>query len=337
MALREDINEELQKLKDINFSSLARVEELGRDYNFKEATTTLQKIYEDLDNIAANESLIRLSKSQEDRIFSIAHRVREYADQIQNFVLKGNETNASNQHAEIHKSVRNLLEEDVEFLEPTLERIEFKKLRPNEVQSDIAKATEYKNELERLLKDAKNSKENFDTTIKDIRDSLGAEGADVSGRDFQQQANEHQEAADKWFKGSIVAMLVFVVLISWLFFDSRFNLEKAENNYARIVQIGIFKIVLISIGYLVIYQCIKNYRVNKHLYVLNKHRQLTLSVYKLMTGATSDPEQSHIILGHASKAIFDPNTTGYLDGGDDNPNPINLTEVINKIVDKNTK
>jgi len=52
-----------------------------------------------------------------------------------------------------------------------------------------------------------------------------------------------------------------------------------------------------------------------------------------MAKATNDQEQSNTIVTQAAKAIFEPGTTGYLDG-EDNPNPVNLTEIINKVIDK---
>ena len=335
MNIRPELQQAIDSLKTIDFQALERSEELGRDYSFKQAVDFIRKIYNDLTQVIEGAEMIRISSKAEDRIISLANRVNEFVKKIQEFVLKGNETNAPNQYQVTNDGIANLYQEDLDLLPPLIERINILKLNPTEVESKITQALQSIKEIEKIKGEAEKSKENIDLAIKEVRDALGKEGALISAKDFEDQAKEHKELAKNWFRGAIVSIVLTAVLVVVLFSGllPSLNLKNVGDDYPRIIQVTIFKIILLSIAYLIVHQALKNYKVNQHLYVLNKHRQLTLEVYPLMAKATNDQEQSNAIVAQASKAIFDPGTTGYLDG-EENPNPVNLTEIINKVVDK---
>jgi ABC-type multidrug transport system fused ATPase/permease subunit len=335
MNIQPPLQQVIDALKAIKLKELERTEELGRDYSFKQAVDFIRKIYSDLTQVIENAELLRVSTNTEQRIINLANRVNEYVKQIQNFVLKGNEPNAPNQHQQINNGVASLYQEDLDLLPPLIERVNILKLNPEEVENKVAKALRSIKEIEQIKNEAQKTKENINVAIKEVRDALGREGALISATDFEKQAAEHKALAKKWFWGAIGSIFATAILVVILFSGllSSLNLTNVGNDYPRIVQITVFKIILLSIAYLLVYQSIKNYKVNEHLYVLNRHRQLTLSVYPLMAKATNEQEQSNAIVAQAAKAIFDPGTTGYLDG-DDNPNPVNLTEIINRVVDK---
>jgi len=335
MKIEQPQQETIEKLKSIDFSALERTEELGRDYSFKGATSVLKEIYSDFVNVIENSESLRLPTDAENQIFSIATRLLKITEEIRNFVLKGNEGSAPGQHTSIHDQANSLYQENLRTLVPLIERINILKLNPKEVEGQVSKALKSIKEIEGIKEEAEKSKSNIDIAIKEIRDALGKEGALISANDFQKQADEHKELSKKWFYGvigSIIGTAILTILIFGGFIHS-LSVDSTQGDYLKIIQVSIFKLVLLSIAYLIVYQSIKSYKVNQHLYVVNKHRQLVLSVYPLMAKATNDQEQSNNIVTQASKAIFEQNSTGYLDN-DGNPNPINLTEVVTKIIDK---
>ncbi len=211
-----------------------------------------------------------------------------------------------------------------------------RKIDIEELTEKGAKATEIIKELEKTKEEAQKAKEEavdeVQKAIKEVRGALGKEGVLISVKEFEEQAQEHSILAEEWLSKTYKAIGIFVILAIILFVIPWFNISD-NASYAEIARISIFKIVLLSIGSLLIYQSIRNYRINRHLYVLNRHRQLSLSIYPLMVQSTSDPQQANAITSQAAKAIFDPSTTGHLDGKD-NPNPANLTEIVNRVSDK---
>lgn len=337
MKIEQPQQDIVDKLKSTDFSSLERTEELGRDYNFKKAADILKEINSDFSNVIENSELLRLPTDIENQIFNIANRLLKLTDEVRNFVLKGNEANALNQHLSIHNQADSLYQENLRILVPLIERINILKLNPKEVEGQVSKALKSIKEIEKIKEEAESSKSNIDLAIKEVRDALGKEGALISAKDFQDQANEHKELAKKWFGGVVGSIIVTTILTILMFggFIQTLSIESTQGDYLKIIQVSILKFAILSISYLVVYQSLKNYKVSQHLYVINKHRQLVLSVYPLMAKATDDQEQSNNIVAQASKAIFEQNSTGYLDV-DSNPNPINLTEVVTKIIDRKT-
>lgn len=335
MTISDTQTEIVEKLKQIDFTSLGRSEELGTDYSFKKEATKLQEINGDFMTVIENADMLRLPTDIENQIFAMGTRILEVTDKIKNFVLKGNESNAPAQHEGIKNQVTSLEQEDLKIIVPVIERINVLKLNPKEVGEKINQTLKSIKEIDAMREQAEKAKSGIDLAIKDVRDALGREGALISATDFENQATEHSELAEKWFLASVGSIVLTLILVFLMFSGiiHYFDLQSIQGEYIKIAQVSIFKLILLSIAYLVIHQSLKSYKINRHLYIVNKHRQLVLSVYPLMAKATSDQEQSNNIVAQASKAIFEQNTSGYLDG-ESNPNPINLTEVVTKIIDK---
>ena len=338
MNIPPALKESLETLRAIDFKTLERREEFGRDYSFREAADILHEIFEDLERVTSNSESLRISTSVEQRVTSLATRAVGLVQRIKDFVLVGNEQNARPQFEGINNEAKALYQDDLDLLPQLIERASILKLNPDEVSGKITRALDTIKEIDKIKLEAEKARSGVDIAIKEVRDSLGSEGALISANNFQNQAGEHQRLATYWFRAACAALLLTVLLVIFLFHWSEtlvpsLSIVSAGNDYPKIIQIAIFKIVLLSIAYLVISLSVKNFKINTHLYILNKHRQHALQVYPLMAKATSDPNQANTIVAQAAVAIFEPGTTGYLDA-DENPNPINLTEVINKVVDK---
>ena len=342
MNIPSDLQNTMNVLRKVNFKELERSEELGRDYNFKESAKLLREIHKDLDRVVKDANLLRVPDSMVNRVTSLSTRTNEYIQQIRDFVLKGNEAQAPSQYQQIKDNVVNLYQDSLDILPNLIERIDNLKAKSPEVEEQISEALKSAEEIEEIKQKVQSEKEgveeakkDIDIIIKDVRDALGKEGALISVSDFEGQAEEHKKLAKWWFIALIGVIAFTTTLVVVLFKEVviPMNLLGEKVDYPMLIQATIFKLVLLSIAYLLVHQSIKNYKVNRHLYVLNRHRQLTLTVYPLMAKATGDPEQSNLIVSQAAKAIFDPGTTGYLND-DDNPNPINLTEIINRMPNK---
>ena len=338
MGITNKTSENYEVIKKINFGELARTEELGQVFSFKDAAKGLEEIAVDFVYVIENGASLKINNSTFNQVEAISNQVVEYAQKIKDFKIEGNEASASQQRKDIHQQVENIYQKDLEHLQPMIDRIKIHKFDIDDVVAKASKAAESVKELERLKEEAKILKDeatkNVNEAIKEVRGALGKEGALISVKDFEEQAREHLKASSAWLKKAYWAIAIFVILATALFANIIPGLNGIEkDNYPDLVRAVIFKIVLLSVGSTLIYQSIKNFRINRHLYVLNRHRQLSLSVYPFMVQATNNPEQANIITNQASKAIFEPGTSGHLDGSD-NPNPVNFTEIINKFADK---
>lgn len=352
MLVDEELKGFMATLKEVNFTDLSRAQELGQGYSFEDASQKLKGIHTDLKHIIDNADLLRIDQTATDAVKTMARECVRNVQEVQNFVLKGNEQNAPNQYNSINTNAENLYQQDLRILQPLKERIRVLKLDPDQITSqveemkkDLSQATEeIKNNFvktaDEIKKEAQKTFDEYakktEDIVKKLRGNLGEKGAEISRKDFEEQANSHRGVAKLWFLASIGSVVFAFLLVIFLFtkgfgFVDSLSID-IEEHYSKIIQVVVFKILLLSVAYLLVQQSIRNYKVNQHLYVLNRHRQLALTVYPYMSKASSFPDESNIIVSQAAKAIFEVGSTGYLDG-DDPSTPINLTEIVNKFVE----
>lgn len=329
--------ERLTILKDIDFRTLERAE-LGQEFNFKNASIKLEKIYKDLVEAVSNFEILELPNDHIEQIKSIGNNINDYIEKIKAFSMStGSIEEIRNIHGSINTQIDNIYQNDLKYLRPAIREASLIKIKPEEVERQISQATTSSQEIEKIKQDIKNeannAKKEVEKTIKDIQDAIGSGATGISSSAFEKQAGIHETLSKWWFWASFTILILSFTTI-FILFKTNWITPTIDSNITiyELIHISIFKIVLLSLVYLLVYQSIKNYKINKHLHVLNRHRQLSLTVYPIMIKASSDPAHSSIIAGQAAKSIFEPNTTGYLDG-DDNINPINLTEIINKVVE----
>ena len=122
------------------------------------------------------------------------------------------------------------------------------------------------------------------------------------------QAKEHKLTARWWFGAAII---LFFVLAFYLQHLLVVGIPVSDNLPDTIREISLRVLVLIAI-YFALSQSIKNFNVNKHLQVLNEHRQNTMKIFDVfLNAATTDNAKDNVLL-QATKSVFDTNKTGYL-------------------------
>ncbi len=333
-----ELEQKMTELNGFDFKTLEK-NDFGKDYNFKEASKRLETIYNDFLDAVNNFSVLELPIDDVNKVVSVANRLSDYIKQIQEFSMDtGSIEEIKNRHQTIHQQIENLYQEDLKTFRPIIRDGGLVKMKPEEVERQITAAANASKEIEKIKQEirdeATNAKKEVEKTIKEVQDALGKGGAVISSNEFEEQSKTHAYLAKWWFRASLASIALAIGIVVVLFKTTWIvpSIDQATDPY-KIIHAGIFKVVLLSFIYVLVYQSVKNYKINKHLHVLNRHRQLSLTVYPIMVKASNDPAHSNIVASQAAKAIFDQNTTGYLDG-DDTINPINLTEIINKIASK---
>ena len=82
---------------------------------------------------------------------------------------------------------------------------------------------------------------------------------------------------------------------------------------------------LLSLIYLLLNRSIKNYTAQKHLEVINRHRQNALDTFERFVSSAARQETKEEVLLAATNAIFDANQSGYLSSkmrGNESASPI---------------
>ena len=152
---------------------------------------------------------------------------------------------------------------------------------------------------------------------------------------FQEQANEHHKNARFWLGMAGVATGAFVV--TFILLTKYLKIEGTD--LAGTLQNLFTKGFLLSPIYVWLNRSIKNHTAQKHLEVINSHRQNALETFDtFVTAAGDNRETRDAVLLAATEAIFDANQTGYLStkgAGADSKSPIQ--QIIREIITKPSK
>jgi fumarate reductase subunit D len=327
----------IDALQALELTALDRPELKGVGFDFEEAANTIKDMVSFLAENSRESEHIVISRKAENYLREVSENLNtRIIPSIFNFIVKDN-PNASNEYQSITDNLHNVEATFIETTEPLLTKIQLNKISTTSSSEEIESIRKIKKESEEILSSLKKEKESAEKIVKTARDASGIKASEISSSIFLEQAGEHSDLADKWFKWVVglfgVLFLVFILVFNGWWPFGKFSVDKVKGDNFLLVHAVIFKLLILSSVYFVLHQAIKNYKINKHLYVVNKHKHNALSVYPTILNAGDDAETRTSIASQAAKSIFEQIPTGYLEG-DDDPRPVNPTSVITKIIDR---
>lgn len=168
-----------------------------------------------------------------------------------------------------------------------------------------------------------------------MQDQLAKESVSQYKALFENQAEHYRIGAKNWLimagAATAVFFFAFACLAIWL--------KPQDSGLAAALQNLFAKGFLLSPIYVWLNRSIKNYTAQKHLEVINTHRQKALDTFDaFVAAAEGNKETRDAVLLAATDAIFDANQTGYLSTkstGSDSRSPIQ--QIIREIIPKPTK
>ena len=147
---------------------------------------------------------------------------------------------------------------------------------------------------------------------------------------FENQAKQYRKGAWIWLGAAGAATIAFFGAFYWL---SKY-LGPEGPGLTEALQNLFTKGFLLSPIYVWLNRSIKNYTAQKHLEVINTHRQKALETFdRFVEAAGENRETRDAVLLSATEAIFDANQTGYLSAkgsGSDSRSPVQ--QVIREII-----
>ena len=155
-----------------------------------------------------------------------------------------------------------------------------------------------------------------------IEDELAKETVSKHKIIFANQADEHRRVSKMWLIATGGLIVIFGIVFYWLFEALRLG----GTELIGVLQNVFTKGFLLTLIYFVLNRFSKNYTAQKHLEVVNRHRQNALDTFEdFFESAGDNPETRDAVLLAATNAIFDANQSGYLSAktkGSDSTNPI---------------
>ena len=169
-------------------------------------------------------------------------------------------------------------------------------------------------EAERQQKEAERQQE-FDRLNLEWQNQLVEKPISQYKTIFAEQAEQHRKGARIWLGmaggTTVVFFVLFYVLLKW---PALLGLPEAGGaGLTGALQSLFIKGFLLSPIYLWLNRSIKNYTAQKHLEVVNTHRQKALETVDPFVAAVKDNRETrNALLLAATDAIFDANQSGYL-------------------------
>ena len=319
--------------------SLKRSDLSGRRLSFEIVTPDLLTVHEMLEEMltAPRESLIGLSKDNLQQISNYLWQLLDRFQEIYNFNPPNSDLqNAREEHKGTLQEIVRFCDEVRQQLGPIVaylqsKRVEQLETRVNATIDDaVNKAAEkFSTETNQLQKHSDQAEENeakrqedFNQLKGQLEDALAEESVSKYEKIFEGQANKHQQASFWWLLSTVGLIIVFGGVFYWLFNA----LKLGGTEWIGVLQNIFTKGFLLSLIYLVLNRSIKNYTAEKHLEVVNRHRQNALRTFRAFHSAAGENQETQdAVLLAATNAIFDANQSGYLSAkmrGSEGPSPI---------------
>ncbi|MDR6120290.1 hypothetical protein QE370_003474 [Aeromicrobium sp. SORGH_AS981] len=137
--------------------------------------------------------------------------------------------------------------------------------------------------------------------------------------EYKAQATTHREAAKRWLVASLFTAGVFAAGTVWSFFldPPAYTADASAEQWLRFVRGASGRVVLLSLAAVALAFCLRNYRVNQHLTVLNSRSVNALETFRLLSGAVTTDDARNLVVGELVRAVFSGEDTGFLAGQGD--------------------
>ena len=320
-------------LDEYNPETLKRTDLSEKKRSFEIVHSHLLTVYEMFHEIleSPNEWSVGLPNS------NVQHEIQSNLEQflkILDTIRYFDSHNSSERYKEVLQQTFNLCNKVHQQLHQLVVYLRSKKAEQFETQMNTivadakARLNAATDELQKHREEAEQNEATRQKEFTELQNKLANESAKKLTAEqqitFAEQAKRHQRAAWAWLgvTGSLIVGLV-VGIISFGLLD----ILKLEGSEWTVVLQNIFKKgSVLTLFYFALNRSIKNYTAQKHLEVVNRHRQRALDTFpELVESLGNNPETRHAVLSAATNAIFDANQSGYLSTktkGTESVNPI---------------
>ena len=323
------------KLTGLNITDLERLKRPDLSHqkrDFEIVYDDLSAVYELLRGIlmSPRESFLDMSNDDVQKIRIYLGKFGELTDRIRRFgssISKDKHTEISQQILQFCDEIKQQLGQVATYLKSkNSEQLE------TQVNATVVEAVEaLKAEKDLLQKQREEAEQNesdrqkeFTELKEKVNEELLQKKVSQHKVIFAKQTERHQRAAWGWlFISSLLVIGLVLGIISLGLLDI-LNLEGSE--WPVVLQNIFKKGSVLTLFYFALNRSLKNYTAQKHLEIVNRHRQNALETFDEFREASKDnPETHNAVLLAATNAIFDANQSGYLSTktkGTESVNPI---------------
>ena len=327
-------------LDQMDLDKLARTELSGAGFSFQLVQEDLLTVYSRLRAILAARREWLLNLSTEDITTVNQHLQQFYVNVKEIESFSPSVENPTETHATLMQVILQRCNEAKKPLGDITTFLSSRKVDQLEtdVKATVAEAVDQSNNLMNRVNELGKAAEaneaarqkRFEELELAIQNHLAEKPISQYKTIFQKQAREHYKNARIWLGMAGVATGAFVAAFILLSIFVKFEGTELAGTLQNLFTKGF----LLSPIYVWLNRSIKNHTAQKHLEVINTHRQNALETFDtFVAAAEGNRETRDAVLLAATEAIFDANQTGYLStkaAGPDSRSPVQ--QVIREII-----
>jgi hypothetical protein len=334
MSQLEDTQESLSRIQAFDPKSLAREEELGRNFDFSAI-------------VAPASRLIRLYNqlgltTLDDFPAPILVQIKTISDADYNRfqqVLDFDPTTVENQNPTLPRDalITQLIavyDKTFQTLFPfisygTSKSVDFQRME-NEARAMLQNV---KDEATGITKDLTEQQAQAQGVLADVRKVAAEQGVSQQAIYFKDEAESHETLAETWRDRTIkMAWGLGAYAFISIFFHKWSWIQPVDT--IQSIQLITSKILIFGVIAYMLFLSSKNFLSHKHNAIVNKHRQNALMTFTALTDSAASEGSKDIVLNHASSCIFSPQDTGYIKSESQSSNTKSVVELIPKTVMK---
>ncbi len=324
--VRGQLQESLQKISEIDAKKLERTEELGRLFSFEDLAPVFEKtlrLFANLKSISFDD----FSHGVMSGVLDQTNDALEKLKQIQTFNPEEHEQNPKGVRDSFVNQLRDSYDSYFSVIYPI---IAYGSKKGEDFVTLQKKAEETVDSLDDMRVDFKKREAQIISEMESVldraRDAAGKVGVAKYAAHFKDEAEEHEAKSKKWL-GATIALTAVTSL--WGIASFFIHPEKGYNSWFQIMQYTIPKFIILSVLFYALVWAARNYNANRHNYVVNKHRQNSLSTFEAFVAAAGDDmDTKNAVLLQATQSIFSAQATGYVLREGDMESPHKIVEVF---------
>jgi hypothetical protein len=269
--------------------------DLGEDLNFSKAATTI-RVIRDIANAIRGEDPEQLPDNLLGEVETHRGQLVQIANEIVEFkVAQANPVDARDQ------IIRRINQERQWFATEVRPHIRGTDVSLSDAQAVLSRATDAASEIEGILSD--------------IRSQAGEAAATELSGYYTKQTERYHDVARSWLIGGALVIVATAILGLDLFVWQPLPIVTAAAGDVRWEEFArglVERLFFLGLAAYALAFVTRNYRVAKHLEVVNEQKRNALNTYTLFVAAVSDAETQNLITVELVRTIFAAVETGYL-------------------------
>ncbi len=211
----------------------------------------------------------------------------------------------------------------------------YARLKAIDIESLPEQAKNAAARIQRIEEEAKKKSEDILSTL---RQAVAEAGVLKQTVYFEREAAGHEKKAIRWLIASITFLASVLGLLIWVLVVPSTSspsppptTPSMAPSTTQVIHFLLTRLAIVSVLVSAAIWCARNYSVNRHNYVINRHRLNCMRSFRAFLKAAADRETRDSILVQVTSAIFAPQRSGYSKAEVDAPQPTSFLGLLREM------